>query len=239
MCGGVRIQTVMNLRNLLRTMYCRLARRDADPDSFMDRVHGVIHIGANTGQESGLYALKGLNVLWIEPIPSVFQQLLRNINGVSGQSAVCELLSDRDGELATLNIANNGGESSSIMDLKEHMILWPNVNYVDSIVLPTKTLVSVVHDIQLDLALYNSLVLDTQGSELLILKGALPLLPRIAYIKTEVPDFEAYEGCPLIAEFTEFMQSNGFQLVSKRASSASSKTRAYYDVTYRNRRYLG
>jgi hypothetical protein len=44
----------------------------------------------------------------------------------------------------------------------------------------TKTLASLVREIQLDLITYNSIVLDTQGSELLILKGAIPLLSSIA-----------------------------------------------------------
>lgn len=229
---------MMILRNLFRPAFYRLAGRDSSPDSFLDRVRGVIHIGANTGQESDYYASKGLKVLWIEPIPCVFQRLAGNISGINGQSAVCELLSDRDGELVTLNIASNDGASSSIMKLKEHKILWPDVDYVDSIERTTKTLDTLVKELQLDLFAYNSLVLDTQGSEMLVLKGALSLLPQIAYVKTEVPDFEAYEGCPLLGEFTEFMRSNGFRLVSKRASAASSKMRAYYDVTFRKQRYF-
>jgi hypothetical protein len=51
----------------------------------------------------------------------------------------------------------------------------------------------------------------------LILKGAIALLPGITFIKTEVPDFEAYEGCPDLSEFTAFMAQHGFRLVSKRA----------------------
>jgi FkbM family methyltransferase len=113
----------MILRKLFRPAYYRLAGRDANLDSFLDQVRGVIHIGANTGQESNFYASKGLKVLWIEPIPSVFQRLASNINGINGQSAVCELLSDRDGELVRFNIASNDGASSSIMKLKEHKLL--------------------------------------------------------------------------------------------------------------------
>jgi len=98
----------------------------------------------------------------------------------------------------------------------------------------TKTLVSLVREIQLDLTAYNSIVLDTQGSELLILKGAIPLLSRIAYVKSEVPDFEAYLGCPMLPEFTAFMKDQGFRLVSRRALVNSTSSRAYYAVTYQN-----
>jgi hypothetical protein len=98
----------------------------------------------------------------------------------------------------------------------------------------TKTLASLVREIQLDLTTYNSIVLDTQGSELLILKGAIPLLSSMAYVKTEVPDFEAYLGCPMLPEFTSFMKGQGFRLVSKQPMANSTSSHAYYDVTYQN-----
>jgi hypothetical protein len=62
------------------------------------------------------------------------------------------------------------------MDLKEYKLLWPEVNYVDSIEMTTKTLTSLVQETQLDLTSYKAIVLNTQGSELLILKGAILLL---------------------------------------------------------------
>jgi hypothetical protein len=120
------------------------------------------------------------------------------------------------------------------MDFKEHKLLWPEVNYVNSIEMTTKTLASLVREIQLDLTTYNSIVLDTQGSELLILKGAIPLLSSMAYVKTEVPDFEAYLGCPMLPEFTSFMKGQGFRLVSKQPMANSTSSHAYYDVTYQN-----
>ncbi len=150
------------------------------------------------------------------------------------QQAVQALLYDRDSVQLSLNISNNGGASFSIMDLKEHKLLWPEVNNVDSIEMTTKTLASLVRETQLDLTTYNSIILDTQGSELLILKGAIPLLSSMAYVKTEVPDFEAYSGCPMLPEFTSFMKHQGFRLVSKRPMANSTSSRAYYDAIYQN-----
>jgi hypothetical protein len=50
---------------------------------------------------------------------------------------------------------------------------------------------------------YQGLVLDTQGSELLILKGAEKILRNFSYIKVEAADFNAYEGCCQIDELIE------------------------------------
>lgn len=211
-----------------------VSSRDQNPDSFLDRVLGVIHIGANVGQERKLYMEKGLHVLWVEPIPQVYATLVSNLRDCPNQTAVKALLYDRDGVSLSLNVADNEGASSSVLGLKEHQILWPDVKYIDSIEMITKTLLSLVEEIHLDLQQYNSIVLDTQGSELLILKGAIPLLHKIAYVKVEIPDFEAYQGCPMLPEFIEFMKAHDFRVVSQRAIPVSTKNRAYYDVTFKN-----
>ena len=49
-----------------------------DSDRFLKKVKGVIHVGANTGQEMELYAKYKLPVVWIEPIPEVFETLKQN-----------------------------------------------------------------------------------------------------------------------------------------------------------------
>ena len=76
----------------------------------------------------------------LEPIPDVYEKLVSNLRNFPNQQAVQALLYDRDGVQLSLNIANNGGASSSIMDFKDHKLLWPDVNYVDSIEMTTKTL---------------------------------------------------------------------------------------------------
>jgi hypothetical protein len=42
--------------------------------SFLRKVNGLIHIGANIGQERAIYAEYDLRVAWIEPIPDVFER---------------------------------------------------------------------------------------------------------------------------------------------------------------------
>src|SRR6266404_1018899 len=55
---------------------------------YLRQVSGVIHVGANTGQERYLYASYGLDVLWIEPIPSAFDELCKNISVLPKQRAL-------------------------------------------------------------------------------------------------------------------------------------------------------
>jgi len=225
----------MNKISFLRKLKLKLLRREETPDVFLERGKGVIRVGANTGQERMIYEARQLNVFWVEPIPNVYEILCQNIRDLPRQRAAQALLLDQDGVKVTLNIANNEGASSSVMSLKKHQELWPGVTYVDALELTSSTLATLIDQYQVNIGDYDSLVLDTQGSELLILKGSIPLLSKINYILIEAPDFEAYEGCPRLEDFNLFMKQHGFRLVAKRAIAASSKDYAYYDVLYRNR----
>jgi hypothetical protein len=111
-----------------------------NPDRFLKRVSGVIHIGANTGEDRDTYKAYGLRVIWIEPIPEVFEVLRANLEGYSGQLAFQALLTDRDNAEYEFHISSNGGASSSIFDLKMHKDIWPEVSYERTITSSSITL---------------------------------------------------------------------------------------------------
>jgi len=203
-------------------------------DSFMKEVPGIIHIGANDGAERERYRSLGLNVLWIEPIPATFEALCANIAGFPKQRACRYLLAAEDGKEYTFHVANNGGRSSSILDLAMHREIWPDVEFTDELKIPSITLARLAEIEQLDLREYGALVLDTQGSELLVLQGAAPILDRFRFVKTEVADFEAYAGCCQLPELTEFMRQHGFVLSAKAPFAYThDKVGTCFDVLYR------
>lgn len=204
-----------------------------DPNRFLAETKGVIHVGANVGQERELYARHGLDVLWIEPIPDVFAALRANLHGYARQRAVQALVTDKDDREYTFNLANNGGESSSILDLKRHKDVWPSVAYSGAIRLKSVTLATLATRESVDLGLYDALVMDTQGSELLVLRGAESLLERFRFIKTEVPDFEAYEGCAQLEELSAFVRRHGYAEISRHAFARHPSGGQYYDVVFR------
>ncbi len=68
-----------------------------DPHHFLRDVNGVIHVGANTGQERDIYDAHGTRVIWIEPIPEVFARLQANTAALPRQRAIQGLLSDTVG----------------------------------------------------------------------------------------------------------------------------------------------
>ena len=222
-----------NLVGALRRQWRQKWQRDHG--QFGGHVRGVVHVGANTGQERLIYDKEGLNVLWIEPIPSVFDTLVANIRALPKQRAVCALVTDRDGVETPFHIANNDGKSSSILDLKHHADIYPDIKFKSTITLKSATLTALFAREGLDPADYGALVMDTQGSELLVLQGALPLLRGFEYIKTEVADFESYAGCCQLADIDAFMRRHGYHEIWRKKFSERAQGGSYFDVIYRKR----
>jgi FkbM family methyltransferase len=199
---------------------------------FLTKAKGVIHVGANLGQERELYAAYDLNVAWIEPIPEVYDKLNTLINPYPKQKAFCYLVTDIDDKEYSFHVSNKGGGASSIYDLAGHKELWPDVTYTESITLNSITLSSLVGKECLDLKEYDVLVLDTQGSELLVLRGAISLLPHIKYVRTEVADFEAYTGCCKLDEMDHFFKEFSFRRIAKGRFAHKKGVGSYYEVLY-------
>ena len=225
------------LRHLLRfgkrTVRACIDVFRADRNSFLRKASGVIHVGANAGQERAIYAKHDLDVIWIEPIPDVFLQLERNLGGFSKQRAYQYLITDKDNEKYTFHVANNNGASSSILELNAHKELWPTVSYQASIVLQSLTLASFVKKEGLDINEYDVLIIDTQGTELLVLKGAESLLGAFEYIQIEAPDFESYFGCCQIQDIEGFLEKHGFREWRRNKFASKQGVGSYYNIIYR------
>lgn len=204
-------------------------------DDYLSLVSGVVHVGANLGHERDLYHQHDLNVLWVEPIPVIFNQLAKNIEGFDKQIAAHALITDVDGKRYDFKVANNYGGSSSIFDLKEHKEIWPEIDYIASIKLSSNTLDTLLAHENINPDVYDALVMDTQGSELLVLKGALNNIHRFKYIKTEVSDFEIYKDCYQLKDIEEFMSEHGYVEVTRAiiGQKAQPEEGICYDILYK------
>jgi FkbM family methyltransferase len=185
-------------------------------DRFMRAIPGLIHIGANSGQERHLYRQLGLHVLWIEADPEVFQRLCENTANSPRQRAINALVSDVDGAEVDFYIANNEGLSSSMFAFSGHARAWPHVQYVSQRRLVARRLDQLLEEQNVNLANYRALVLDVQGAELPVLAGATATLPAISWIRLPAPDFDAYRGAPEdIGEIGAFLERQGFTQVAR------------------------
>jgi FkbM family methyltransferase len=221
------------IRSLIRRALARATRPKATgTDAFLNQCRRVIHVGANSGQEREVYRQHGLKVVWIEPIPSVFQKLEHNLIHYPDQIALQALVTDKEDKEYTFHVASNEGASSSILEFGQHSDIWPEVRYERSLQLKSTTLTTLLREHSIMPNSKDALVLDTQGSELLVLKGSLPILQEFRFIKTEVADFAVYAGCCQLNELSSFLQAHGFREQARETFATHPSGGRCYDVLF-------
>lgn len=207
-------------------------------NSFLKNVNGVIHVGAHAGQERELYDFYNLNVIWIEPNDEVFDLLEDNIKNFPKQKAFKALITDKDNEIYDFRITDDRGGASSIYKLDLHHKMFKGINESKIIKIKSKTLSTFIEENQINLEKYNFLNMDTQGSELLVLKGSSHILNRFIYIKSEASDFELYEGNPKINDIKKFLASFNFNCIYLVKVKSLAKVGSIYEVIFRKKKYF-
>lgn len=174
---------------------------------------GVLHLGANSGQEAQEYQKVGVpKVIWVEAIPKIHQELVRNVERIPGHVALRACVGDEDGKPVTFHVASNGGQSSSVLELGTHKTEHPSVHYVGDIkteMVRVDTLL-LRHHIALPPGPWF-LNADLQGAELMALKGMGNLIWEFQWAYLEVNERPLYVGCPLVGEIDEWMAERGFR----------------------------
>ncbi|AFZ05325.1 methyltransferase FkbM family [Oscillatoria nigro-viridis PCC 7112] len=188
---------------------------------------GIIHIGAHDGEEITLYqALGTQRVLFVEANPTVFERLKANIAGHRNVQAVNCAIGNYNG---TVNLrVTSFDQSSSILPLKRHQEIYPYIQETHQISVQSRTLDTLLQELEINPEEFNFLVIDIQGAELLALQGSLTVLKHIEAIITEVNYEELYEGCALIDQLDEFLDKQGFERVATATPFHPSWGDAFY-----------
>jgi FkbM family methyltransferase len=189
----------------------------------------VVHVGAHFGQEATRYQnMMARRVIWVEASPTTFKVLTTNISKAQSQNRgflagllsaektehVCinALIGDNDARQQDFHIFENDGASNSIFRLDRSNKEYDAVRETGEVLsLPVKTLDRALAEAGVDPAEVDVLVLDTQGAELVCLKGATKLLSSARYIETEISTEKVYEGGVLLNELEEWLQERGFE----------------------------
>lgn len=169
------------------------------------KISGIVHGGANTGQEYADYCNHGIsNIVWIEPCKAAFEQLQANVSGLLFNCAI----GAEDTEMVMNVESRNGGQSNSLLKPAMHTHHYPDIVFHDT----ENVTVYKLDNLDFDRAQYNFLNLDLQGYELEALKGAISTLKHIDYIYTEVNRAELYEGCAQFDDLCVFLAAHGYSL---------------------------
>jgi FkbM family methyltransferase len=182
----------------------------------------VFEIGACEAEDTVRYArlFPRAEFFLFEPLPgnqrsikarlAEHNEIRASLHGVA--------LSDADGE-AVFHVSSGasptdrqtGNKSSSLLapgELPEEL-QW--IKFQEQITVPTMRLEKFCRDHKVGRIDYVHM--DVQGAELRVLKGAGPKIDSIGLVWMEVSFKPAYDGQPLEAEATQWMESRGFRKV--------------------------
>ncbi len=161
------------------------------------KITGVIQAGAHEGQEVWLFKrLRVNNGYFFEPCIRPFR-ILASLP-VGGNYTYYQIaLSDHEG-YEVMNAASYD-QSSSLLKPKFHLVVHPNITFEGSEMVMLRTLDS------FKITNCNLLVIDVQGYELSVLRGAKETLKTIDYVYIEVNKEELYEGCSMVEDVDDFL----------------------------------
>lgn len=177
---------------------------------------GVLHVGANIGEEAPVYLELGIKrQVWIEANPEIFLKLKQNISNNPEAVAFNFAAGDENKDGVILHVANNGGQSSSLLELGTHKIAHPSVHYVADVKVNMWRLDDYFNKTLPPgfIADCDFLNLDIQGAELMALRGMGSLLDQFKWVYTECNIREVYKGCALLPDLDLFMTANRFRRV--------------------------
>jgi len=179
-----------------------------------------VHIGAHEAQEAEAYSQFSLEpVFWVEAIPDLARRAAINLEGFPMQTVTQGALWSEAGLQLKFNVSSNDAGSSSFYDFHLHSASYPNVENTSILELETETLCGVLNSHFPQGHPFGYLVLDVQGAELEVLRGAGEALGSFTGVMTEVSIRELYKGAPLFEELTSWFRGQDFQLISCDISS--------------------
>lgn len=194
-------------------------------------IKGVVQVGSHYAEEHQVYVDLGVkNIVYIEPHKGSFNRMISKLHelyGVPQEGAlmpltdekmyeICSFKSgikcfqvacaDREGEYEMYVSNVNQGQSNSLLEPNLHLRQHPEVVFTE------REMVKVVplDNLSFKKEDYNLLMMDVQGAEGLVLKGAEETLKHIDLIYTEINTGQTYEGNMELPEMDEYLAERGF-----------------------------
>ena len=168
--------------------------------------NAILDIGAHTGQFYGwAKPVWSDSVIWMIEANELHESILRNLTHNNNDEYLITALGDKEREVTFY--------TRSDKPHTEGNSYYEEVNYWDIQQLVQKSTVKLqkLDKIFTDDTTFEVIKLDTQGSELDILKGGKNLCKRASIIILEVSYIEYNKGAPSSDEVISFMKDFGFE----------------------------
>lgn len=176
---------------------------------------GVMHVGANYGQEIDYYVKRHYSpVVLIEANPDLADHLTNLTRNYQDFHSVNVAATETDGPV-TLNITGNAQGSSLMPPTKGAIAEFGDAFNVErQVTVAGRRLDGVVGDLELKPEAFSLLHLDIQGAEAMALRGSPELLKHVQVVLSEINFMEHYEGCAQIEEIDDLLEAAGFTRVA-------------------------
>jgi len=173
------------------------------------RLTGIIHIGANDGEEIPFYKEIGIkNLICIEPIPSK----CRDILGYHPDVKVIECATGDTDCTADLHLTNDQSKkgSSLLEDVEDKLAFNNGGTSVETIKVDVRRMDKICGEIQDEIKNFNCIVIDVQGYELQTLIGFGSCINLFDFWSIECSRDPVYKGEHPAKEIIRYMKEHGF-----------------------------
>ena len=201
-------------------------------DEFSKEINGIIHVGAHTGQEVNEYNKYKNKIILFEPQKDIFDKLIENVSKNPNVNCYNIGLGSKNEKKIIHRSEGNEGKSSSVLSPEIHLLVQPDINFVDTEEIQIKRFDS------LDIDTLNFLTLDVQGFELEVLKGFGEKLKSVEFIYTEINTKFLYKENALVSDIDKYLKDYNFIRVFTNIDCFNYFGDAFY-IKKTNKKYNG
>ncbi|MDT9313344.1 FkbM family methyltransferase, partial [Limnospira sp. Paracas R14] len=188
---------------------------------------GIIYVGAGEGRSLKRFAkFTNAQILLIEANPVTCERLKMAVGDRPNIQTVHMAIADQNSE-ATLHVTNIES-NSSILPLTQYKKLYPNLSETQQIPVDTRTIDTILAELNLLPEDFNILYLDIQGAELLALTGASEILQHLDAIYTTTSQHQLFERGATLEQVNAFLNEHYFTPVAQATPYHPSR----YEVVY-------
>ena len=199
----------------------------------------ILHIGPPWGEEALDYTTIGVkNVLIVEAISEVFKQLTCNLESYRSFLPDCAVCSDRTGLAVQFDVSSDDAGLSNMPQLGNHANIYPAIQYVGTLQLSSITTDDLVKT-HAPGQQFELVVLNTQGSELHVLRGTRHVLKGAKALLIEVSDNPSHKGGCTFDQVTAHVRQFGFRLRQVQIRPQGWGDALYVKVCYEERGFAG
>jgi len=181
----------------------------------------LIHIGAHLVQERDEYQqLNFYPVLWFEGIPEIAKRASEILKKYPDQHIINRALWSTNGVRKRFHFAGHEGSSSSLLEPYLISASHPEVKKIREFEVETSTLDTEISKMEKP-EQFKVMVLDVQGAEIEVLKGAIHTLQNIDYIISEISQIELYKGYSEVKALERFLTTLDYVFIASEMNRAT------------------